>query len=144
MFKELMFGHEKFQAYQYAIEFVALSTQIIEELPKGFAKLADQFRRASIAVPLNIAEGSGRRTTAEKNHCYVIARGEAMECAAVIDVLTCLKLLDSQRADTAKTLLKNVVSILTAVCSNEVRVQISEEGEGEGKDEDEDKDKDKG
>ena len=113
-----MFGHEKFKAYQYAIEFVALSAQIIEDLPKGFGKLIDQFRRAAIAVPLNIAEGSGKRTISERNYCYSIARGEAMECAAIVDVLVCLRLINTRQAENGKELLKNVVSILTTVCSS--------------------------
>lgn len=121
-----MFGHEKFKAYQYAIEFVASSAQILEELPKGFSKLIDQFRRAAIAVPLNIAEGSGKRTISERNHCYAIARGEAMECAAIVDVLACLNLIDSQRTEKAITLLKNVVAILTTVCNRDHRLQTAD------------------
>lgn len=131
-----MFGHEKFKAYSYAIEFVALSAQIIEELPKGFSKLIDQFRRAAIAVPLNIAEGSGKRTVSERNYCYALARGEAMECAAIVDVLTCLKLIDASKAENGKNLLKNVVAILTTVCSKDGRLQTS--------DHDKDNEKEKG
>ena len=43
-----MFGHEKFGAYRYSIEFAALSAQIIEKLPQGYSKLIDQLRRAAI------------------------------------------------------------------------------------------------
>ena len=57
-----MFGHEKFGAYRYSIEFAALATQIIEILPEGHAKLVDQLRRAAISISLNIAEGSGKNT----------------------------------------------------------------------------------
>jgi len=90
-----MFGHEKFGAYRYAIEFVTLVAQIIERLPEGQAKFIDQFRRAAVLVVLNIAEGSGKTTRAQRNHCYAVARGEAMECAAIIDILECMHMLDS-------------------------------------------------
>ena len=82
-----MFGHEKFGAYKYSIEFASLAAQIIEKLPPEYGKLIDQLRRASISVPLNIAEGSGKTTKAQKYACYAIARGEAMECAAIIYIL---------------------------------------------------------
>lgn len=111
-----MFGHEKFGAYQLAIQFIAISVDILEQLPRGYSKLSDQFRRASTAVPLNIAEGSGRTTEAEKQHCYSIARGEAMECAAIIDVLTQLKLVCPQVAEKSKGLLEQIVTILSSVC----------------------------
>jgi hypothetical protein len=36
---------------------------------------------------LNIAEGAGQRSRPQKRRFYAIARGSAMECAAVLDVL---------------------------------------------------------
>ena len=111
-----MFGHEKFGAYQYSIEFAALAAQIIEKLPEGHAKLIDQLRRATISISLNIAEGSGKNTESQKCHCYAIARGEAMECAAIMDILECMRMLDSRGAKKAKELLERVVSILSSVC----------------------------
>ena len=111
-----MFGHERFGAYKYSIEFAALSAQIIEKLPQGHGKLIDQFRRAAISVSLNIAEGSGKITELQKHHCYAIARGEAMECAAIVDILQCMRMIDVETAKSAKDLLENVVAILSSVC----------------------------
>ena len=111
-----MFGQEKFGAYQYSIEFASLAAQIIEKLPRGYAKLVDQFSRATISISLNIAEGSGKNTQSQKHHCYSIARGEAMECAAIMDILACMRMVDSGTVKQAKELLGNVVAILTSVC----------------------------
>ena len=112
-----MFGHEKFIAYQYSIQFAALASQIIEKLPEGHAKLIDQLRRAAVSISLNIAEGSGKNTESQKCHCYAIARAEAMECAAIMDILECMRLLESSNARQAKELLENVVAILCSVCN---------------------------
>ena len=56
-----MFGHEKFGAYKYSIEFASLAAQIIEKLPPGYGKLIDQLRRASVVIltlPYNVFEKS--------------------------------------------------------------------------------------
>ena len=47
---------------------------------------------------------------------YSIARGEAMECAAIMDILLCMRMVDSSTAKQAKDLLENVVAILSSVC----------------------------
>ena len=112
----VIFGHEKFGAYKYSIKFTGLAAQIIEGLPPGYTKLIDQFRRASISVSLNIAEGSGKTTETQRHNCYAIARGEAMECAAIVDILECMHMLDDSKAREAKELLENVVAILSSVC----------------------------
>ena len=52
-----MSDHEKLDVYQCSIEFLALSVQVIETLPKGYSALVDQLKRASWSIPLNIAEG---------------------------------------------------------------------------------------
>ncbi len=90
--------------------------RIIEKLPEGQAKLIDQLRRAAISIALNIAEGSGKNTESQKCHCYAIARGEAMECAAIMDILECMRMLDSDSAQQAKELLEKTVAILSSVC----------------------------
>ena len=53
------FDHEKLDVYQAAIDFVALADDVVENLPRGRAYLADQLQRASTSVPLNVAEGAG-------------------------------------------------------------------------------------
>ena len=54
---------------------------------RGLAPLRDQLGRASLSIVLNIAEGSGRFSPADKARFYGMARGSACECAAVLDVL---------------------------------------------------------
>ena len=55
--------HEKLDVYQCSIEFLALSVQIIETLPRGNSALVDQLKRASWSIPLNIAEGCGKTSS---------------------------------------------------------------------------------
>ncbi|PYL76822.1 MAG: hypothetical protein DMF27_07430 [Verrucomicrobia bacterium] len=46
-----------------------------------------QQSRASTSIPLNIAEGNGRFTSADRCHFFDNARGFALECAACLDVM---------------------------------------------------------
>ncbi len=54
--------------------------------PKSLA-VVDQLDRASTSIPLNIAEGNGKFTGADRCRFFDIARGSALECAASLDVL---------------------------------------------------------
>ncbi|MBM4321616.1 MAG: four helix bundle protein, partial [Deltaproteobacteria bacterium] len=47
------------------------------------ARREGQLRRASISTPVNIAEGSGKTKEPDQQRYYAIARGSAMECAAL-------------------------------------------------------------
>jgi four helix bundle protein len=49
-------SHERLDAYQVAIQFLAFSTELVRTFPKGHSALADQLRRAALSVPLNTAE----------------------------------------------------------------------------------------
>ena len=80
------FDHEKLDAYQPAIELVALSDTSIERFPRGRAYLADQLQRAATSVALNIAEGAGEFPRNEKARFYRMAKRSATECAAIFDV----------------------------------------------------------
>ena len=50
------------------------------------AKLRDEALRAAKSVCLNIAEGAGRVTRADKARAYGIARGECVECVAAVEI----------------------------------------------------------
>ena len=46
------------------------------------------------SIPLNIAEGNGKRADANRGPYFKVARGSALECAAIQDVLVVGKALD--------------------------------------------------
>ena len=82
-----MFGFQKLDVYRCAIEFLSLAAPLSESVPKGYAALGDQLRRASSSIPLNLAEGTGRMTSADKKHYITIARSSVFECVAILQVL---------------------------------------------------------
>ena len=78
-----------------------------------FAQRADQLIRAAESVVRNIAEGAGRWSDADSAKHYKIARGEAMECAASLDVLQLRKLIARQHYDRGIRFLESIVAMLT-------------------------------
>ena len=63
----------------------------------------------------NIAEGAGRGSDADIAKHDKIARGEAMECAASLDVLRLRKVAGLDRYDRGIQLLEGVVAMLTKI-----------------------------
>ena len=108
-----LLSFQRLHVYQRAIEFLALATEIVEPLPRGHRQRADQLIRAAESVVRNIAEGAGRWSDADSAKHYKIARGEAMESAASLDVLKLRKLVPPQHYDRGIQLLERVVAILT-------------------------------
>ena len=108
-----MLSFQKLDVYQCAIAFLALSIDMPADLPRGHSALVDQLRRAALSVPLNIAEAAGRVTEADVARHYGIARGSAMECAAIVDVLQVLSAIDGHQHTAGLELLERVVSMLT-------------------------------
>lgn len=111
-----MLDFERLDVYQCALQFAALSFQILEKMPRGHGELADQLRRETISVPLNIAEGAGKTTERERARFHAIARGSAMECAAIVDLLRLQARVDPQAATAAKALCVRIVSMLSRMC----------------------------
>ncbi len=104
--------HEDLDAYQAAIEFLAIAARLIDQFPRGYGSLADQLKRASLSIPLNIAEGYGKKSVADRARYYDIARGSAHECGAIFDASKVLQLIDESTFDTGKVLLHRIVSML--------------------------------
>lgn len=108
-----MLSFQRLDVYQRAIAFLALATEIAEQLPRGHSQRADQLVRAAESVVRNIAEGAGRWSKADSAKHYRIARGEAMECAASLDVLKLRKLVAPSQYGEGIQLLESIVAMLT-------------------------------
>jgi four helix bundle protein len=108
------FDHEKLKVYQLSIAFVGWADDILNGIPKSLAA-HNQLDRASTSIPLNIAEGNGRSTPADRCRFFDNARGSALECAACLDVLVARNRADESVAREGKAMLVEVVSMLVGL-----------------------------
>lgn len=110
---DLQLAHERLDVYRLAVEFLALATKLTDSLPVSNT-LADQLRRASLSITLNIAEGAGKPNgSADAKRSYNIARGSAMECGAILDAFRVMKRIEEQDFKNGKRMLVRIVSMLT-------------------------------
>ena len=108
-----MFGFHKLDAYRCAVTFLGQAAPLSDRVSRGYASLSDQLRRAALSVPLNIAEGSGKSTQRDAQRFYAIARGSALECAAIVDALEVLGFVGGPELAASRELLERIVSMLT-------------------------------
>ena len=88
----------------------------------------DQIDRSSTSIPLNIAEGTGKFTSKDKNRYYDIARGSAVESAACLDVMLKRNKISIVENTKGKDLLFEIVSMLIGLIkSNSDRVYEEKE-----------------
>ncbi len=113
-----MFTHEKFEAYKLSIEFADIALRLVDEIPTPYSALREQLRRAAFSIALNIAEGTGKNRESDRKRFYAIARGSAMECAAIGDIVALIDKRFVVEVESGKRKLKSIVNILSTICSN--------------------------
>ncbi len=112
-----MLDYERLDVYQWVRDRTpGVRVQVEKSLPRGYSALVDQWRRAAMSVPLNIAEAVGKTSEADRNNRYAIARGKAMECGAIIDVVRLVGAIPESDLVAAKQLLIRVVGMLSKLC----------------------------
>ena len=110
---EAIFDHDRLDLYRLSVRYVACSFKIAKELKGHWRHARDQWLRAAPSIPLNIAEGNGKRSLKDRNRFLDIARGSALECAAIQDVLFAIDGIDDKSHRELKRMLKRIVSMLT-------------------------------
>ena len=124
----MQFGHEKLDVYRLAIQYVAWAYNIARRL-KGLDRPArDQLLRASQSIPLNIAEGNGKGTNADRRRFFEIARGSALECGSIQDCLEACSALSAAENGQGKEMLIRIVSMLTKLGQRSHEVREDSEG----------------
>lgn len=98
----------RLDAYQLSLQF---RKHVVGVLPLRRLELSDQLDRASISVCLNLAEGVGRSGKRDQCRAYSIARGSAVECLAVLDLLDIEK--NSPTTTEARATLLRLIFVVT-------------------------------
>jgi len=104
-----MLGFRNLDVYKCALQALPLAYALSE---RGDGEVKRQFRRAALSINLNIAEGTGRRDD-DQRQFYRVARGSALECAALLDALIVLERVTAADVAKLEELLTRIVSMLT-------------------------------
>ena len=75
---------DNLDVYRVSLEFQGLIATL---LSSAHGELRSQLDRAALSISMNVAEGAGRRSAADRRRFYSIARGSALECTAILDVM---------------------------------------------------------
>ncbi len=95
------------------MEYVRWAFDLCERLKGQHRHARDQLLRASSANPLNIAEGNGKATAPDRRRYFQIARGSALECVAIQDVLQVSRAISAEENVKGKNMLDRMVAMLT-------------------------------
>ena len=79
---DYLLPHHKLEAYGVALKLL----EAVRAVRIRDAVLRDQATRAAKSACLNTAEGAGRVSRADKARCYAVARAEACEAAAAVEI----------------------------------------------------------
>jgi four helix bundle protein len=110
---EHFFDHDRLDVYRLSIEYVATAFDSSRSLEGLDRHARDQWLRAAQSIPLNIAEGSGKRSLKDRARFLDVARGSALECAAIQDVLVVSGGLSQETDCELKSRLVRIVAMLT-------------------------------
>lgn len=122
------FDHEKLNVYKRSIEFINWVEKYLSSINKN-SNIYYQLDRAANSISLNIAEGNGKYTAKDKCKFFDISRGSALECASCLDILYVKKLIDIEKLNEGKIILKEIVSMLIGLIkSHSNRIYEDEEG----------------
>ena len=103
--------HHKLQAYGVAMRLL----EAVREARIRDGHLRDQAMRAAKSACLNAAEGAGRVTRADKARCFTIARAEACEAAAGVEIAVAAGDAEARALDAVLAHADRFVAMTTAL-----------------------------
>jgi len=82
-----MFDFENLEVYRKAKDLNREVLHFLKENKRIDSYIRDQLRRASISIVINIAEGSGKFSKADKRNFYTTSRGSVYECVSLFELI---------------------------------------------------------
>ena len=103
--------HHKLIAFEVAKELLVA----VREAHVRDATLRDQALRAAKSACLNVSEGAGRVTRADKARVFAIARAEAGEAAAAVEIAMLSGDADAGSLDRVMSSANRLIALLTGL-----------------------------
>ena len=91
-----MFDFEKLEVYQKIRQLNKDLLPFIFEKQSVNPYIMDQLKRASLSAMLNLSEGTGRMTPADKKQFYVRSRASVFECVSLLHICLDNRLIDDE------------------------------------------------
>jgi len=104
--------HQRLDAYRVAIELFEGVEEAAATFPRGYGDLKDQLRRATGSIVRNIAEGANRKHPADKSARFLIARGEAGECEATLEMAQIVGAIETKAAIRLRKLTARTMALI--------------------------------
>jgi four helix bundle protein len=111
MAEKVRLPHHGLVAYEVATDLLAT----VVRAKIADARLRDQALRAAKSVCLNIAEATGRSSRADQARVFTIARGEACEAAAAVEIASIAGDCSVDASGEANRLASRLIALLTGL-----------------------------
>lgn len=117
MKSSISFDFQNLEVYKKANDFyLECKTLVITSSIEDVIK--DQLGRASLSIPLNIAEGAAKFSAAHRKNFFVTARGSVYECVAILDVLRNTKTITEKVYESLVSKAAEISKILFVMIKN--------------------------
>lgn len=110
--------YQRLECWRLAFEFVPLAYVGRQFPAQERFELTSQLRRAATSIPLNIAEGAGRRTPKEFCQFLIIARGSINEVHTILLLAERLSYLTDVQTDEALLQLDHISALLQGLLNS--------------------------
>lgn len=112
-----MFDFQKLNVYQKAKAYNFEITDLLETVHFD-RHIVDQLKRASFSIMLNIAEGTSRYSSKDKRNFFIISRGSAFECVAILEFLFESNKINEKTYENLLSRLEEISKMLYALIKN--------------------------
>jgi four helix bundle protein len=114
-----MFDFEKLQVYKKARESNSEILMFLREKKLIDNYIRDQLKRASISIVINIAEGSGKLSKADKRNYYATSRGSVYECVSLLELILDENQIEKTKFDYFKNQYETISKMLMVLIKSQ-------------------------
>lgn len=112
--KGKLFSHEKLDVYQASLQLSAWIEGMLAEFSCS-TDLLSKLDKSTTAIPLNIAEGTGRFSGADQAKFFGITYKATVQSAALVDLATANSSAKPSCVEEGRTLLRRIAAMLTSL-----------------------------
>ena len=109
-----LFSHEDLDVYEASLQLSAWVERMLAEFSCS-ADLLSKLDKATTAIPLNIAEGTGRFSGTDQAKFFGIAYKAAIQSSALVDLAVVNASAEPSRVEEGRKLLRRIAAMLTSL-----------------------------